>query len=150
MPFTFRLESLLRLRLADRDERRADLAKGLRAEAALQAQARDLDEERRSTSDFSRRLASPGAADISGLLASHRYELVLKTRAKQLAEQIVQVQSEVERRRLALVEADRQVRVLEKLRERRRIEHAAGEARLEQRQLDEQAILGFHRREVTT
>jgi flagellar FliJ protein len=89
-------------------------------------------------------------ADISGLLASHRYELVLKSRAMQLAEQIVQVQGEVERRRLALVEADRQVRVLEKLRERRRVEHAAGEARLEQRQLDEQAILGFHRREVTT
>jgi flagellar FliJ protein len=99
---------------------------------------------------LSRRLASPGEADISGLLASHRYELVLKTRAKQLAEQIVQVQGEVERRRQALVEADRQVRVLEKLRERRQAELALSEARLEQRQIDEQAILGFHRREVAT
>lgn len=150
MPFRFRLESLLRLRLADRDERRADLAKGLRAEAALLAQAGDLQQDRQKTNERSRRLASPGEADISGLLASHRYELVLKTRAKQLAEQITQVQGEVERRRQSLVEADRQVRVLEKLRDRRRAEYVAGEARLEQRQLDEQALLGFHRREVTT
>jgi flagellar FliJ protein len=135
--------------MADRDERRADLAKGLRAETALLAQARELNQEQQDTSDLSRRLASPGEADIGGLLASHRYELVLKTRAKQLAEQITQVQSEVERRRQRLVEADRQVRVLEKLRDRRRAEHAAGEARSEQRQLDEQAILGFHRREAT-
>ena len=86
--FHFRLETLLRLRLADRDQRRADLAKALRAEEALASQDALLRGEQREMAELSRRLASPGAADIDRLLASHRYELVLKTRVQQLTGQI--------------------------------------------------------------
>src|SRR5687768_15125683 len=110
--FRFRLETLLRLRLAERDARRAELAKALRAEDALVTQAAALSHERQETVDLSRRLASPGAADVDRLIAAHRYELVLKARSQQLAGQIAQVRAEVERRRAVLVEADRQVRVL--------------------------------------
>ena len=148
--FTFRLQTLLRLRVADRDERRADLAKARRAEETLTRQAGQLQDERRQTAELSRRLASPGQGDIDRLLASHRYELVLKSQAHQLAAQIKQVQAEVERRRLVLVEADRQVRVLEKLREKQRADYELQQARRAQQQLDEQAILGFSRREGTT
>jgi flagellar export protein FliJ len=56
------------------------------------------------------------------------------------------VQAEVERRRLALVEADRQIRVLEKLREKQEEAYRTDELRREQQMLDEQAILGFGRR----
>jgi flagellar protein FliJ len=150
MPFHFRLETLLRLRLADRDLRRADLAKALRAEATLESQAAGLRQEQHATADLSRQLASPGAGDVDRLLASHRYELVLKTRAQQLAGHIRQVQAEVERRRLALVEADREVRVLEKLRDKQQAAHQDRQAKREQRELDEQALIGFTRREVFT
>src|SRR5687768_3884124 len=99
MSFSFRLQTLLRLREADRDQRRADLAKALRAEATLVAQGAQLDEERKETAELSRTLASPGAGDVDRLLASHRYELVLRTRVQQLAAQLAQVQAEIERRR---------------------------------------------------
>jgi flagellar FliJ protein len=148
MSFHFRLETLLRLRLVDRDQRRADLAKALRAEDTLRKQAADLAEEQQATSELSRKLSLPGAGDIDRLLASHRYELVLRGRSKQLASQIEQVQAEVERRRLVLVEADRQVRVLEKLRENKAAAYQTDELRREQKMLDEQGILGFNRREV--
>jgi flagellar FliJ protein len=148
--FHFRLDTLLRLRLADRDQRRADLAKALRAEEALARQEALLRGEQREMAELSRKLASPGAADIDRLLASHRYELVLKTQVQQLTGQIAQVAAEVERRRLALVEADRQVRVLEKLRDKQAADHQTREAKRAQRELDEQALIGFTRREVRT
>lgn len=148
--FHFRLETLLRLRLADRDQRRAELAKAQRAEDTLVAQADTLAREQAQTQELSRKLAAPGTADVDRLIASHRYELVLRTKAQQLAGQIAQVRAEIERRRQLLVEADRQVRVLEKLRENQRAAHNLREDKREQDQLDELALVGFTRREAPT
>ena len=53
---------------------------------------------------------------------------------------------EVERRRLVLTEADRQVRVLEKLKERKREDAVRLEQRQEMKQLDEAAATGFLRK----
>jgi len=148
--FHFRLETLLRSRLADRDQRRGELAKAQRAEDTLLAQADALAREQAQTQELSRKLAAPGAADVDRLIASHRYELVLRTKAQQLAGQIEQVRAEVERRRQVLVEADRAVRVLEKLREKQQAAHNLREDKREQKQLDEQALVGFIRKEVPT
>ena len=70
MPFRFRLETLLRLRLADRDQRRAELAKAQRAEDDAASRRPDglRQEQQRNVHDLSRRLASPGAADVDRLL----------------------------------------------------------------------------------
>jgi|SRR5262245_57804011 len=145
--FHFRLKTLLRLRIAERDERRADLAKALRAEAVLREQERKLDSARAELAQRGRQLKEPGAADVDALLQAHRYELVLAAQSRQLATQVTQVQAEIERRRLALVEADRQVRVLEKLRDRKAAAHRHEEERLEIKRLDEQALLGFIRQQ---
>jgi flagellar FliJ protein len=145
--YRFRLATLLRLRLADRDQRRAELAKAQRAEDALLAQGDALAREKDELLALSRQLASPGTADVDRLITSHRYELVLRTKGQQLAAQLEQVRREVERRLQALVEADRQVRVLEKLRDRQQAAHAARAEKLEQKQLDERATIGF-RKEV--
>jgi len=144
--FQFRLHTLLRLRIAERDERRADLAKAFRAESVLREQARRLETDRAELAQRGRQLKAPGAANLDALLHTHRYALVLAAQSGQLATQMAQVVAEVERRRQALVEADRQVRVLEKLRERKSAAHAQREARLETRRLDEQAQLGHARR----
>jgi flagellar FliJ protein len=141
--FRFRLETLLRLRLADRDQRRAELAEARCDEDALLAQADKVAREHEGTQHLARRLAAPGPADVDRLIAVHRYELVLRSRGQQLAAQIEQVRQEVERRRQVLDEADRQVRVLEKLRERKRTAHQAREEKLAQGQLDEQAVMGY-------
>lgn len=144
--FRFRLETLLRLRVAERDQRRADLAKAIRAEEMLQNEDRAVAQRQADAVEHGRRLKSPGAADVDALLSAHRYELVLAAKRRQLGTQIAQVQEETERRRQVLVEADRQVRVLEKLRERQAAAHGQRASRQEARQFDETAILGYLRR----
>jgi flagellar protein FliJ len=149
--FRFRLETLLRLRVNDRDQRRADLAKALRAEQMLHEEAAKLRGLQATTAQRGRALKSPGAANIDALLETHRYEVVLAAQQRQLASQLTQVQAESERRRQALVEADRQVRVLEKLRERQAAVQRNQAERREAKQLDELALLGFvYRQEPLT
>ena len=145
--FKFRLETLLRLRIAERDQRRADLAKALGAEEMLRAEDQAIERKQVAAAEESRRLKSPGAADVDALLQTHRFELAITTQRRTLASQIAQVQAEAERRRLAVVEADRQVRVLEKLRERQAAAHRHEAERLDVKQFDELATQAFVRRQ---
>lgn len=139
----------MRLRLSERDQRRADLAKALRALEVLQTELAKVQAEQRDVAHRGRALKAPGGADVDALLATHRYDMLLTVKRLQLGEQISQVQGECERRRLALVEADRTVRVLEKLRERRELDYQRQAERREIRQLDEVGALGFlHRQEA--
>lgn len=144
--FRFRLETLLRLRLAERDQRRADLAKALRAEDLLRQQQAQLEAEGEQIQAQARQRSAPGAADVDALLAAHRYRLVLKSRRQQVAQQMSQVAAEAERRRQVLVEADRQVRVLQKLRERKQAAHQVQELRAEVKLLDEAGSIQHARR----
>lgn len=144
--FRFRLQTLLRLRLGERDQRRAELARAIRAEEMLRGEEHRLLEEQAEAARRGRTLKSPGAANVDALLETHRYEVVLAARRRQIATQLAQVQVETERRRQAVVEADRQVRVLEKLGERQAEAHRRQVSRLETKQYDEVAVLGFVRR----
>src|SRR5262245_48745691 len=144
----FRLHTLLRLRIAERDERRADLAKALRADEMLQMEQVRLTVEQAELAHRQRSLKSPGAANIDALLSTHRYEVVLEAQARQLSSQRTQVAAEIERRRLVLVESDRQVRVLEKLRERQAAATRIHEERQDAKRYDEMAAIGHSRREA--
>jgi flagellar FliJ protein len=139
--FKFRLETLMRIRTADRDRRRSELAQALQAAAVLEQQRAQIVAEQNATREAARRLAEPGTGDVDGLIRTHRHELILKADLRQLASQQAQVETEIGRRRQALVEADRQVRVLEKLQERQLQEHEREELRQEYRLLDEMGAL---------
>jgi flagellar FliJ protein len=143
--FHFRLATLLRLRLGERDERRSDLAKALAAAEILLGQRKSLEVEERDNLTALRKVAAPGGANIDRLIHGHRYAAILKVRATQLSAQQAQVEREIERRRQVLVEADRQVRVLEKLRSRQQAEHQRRADKLEARQLDEVATIAHFR-----
>ncbi len=143
--FTFRLQSVLQLRIAERNERRGELAKALRAAEILQERREQLGDEMRENQSLARKLAEPGKANIDRILQTHRYEAILKGTLLQLVAQERQVAAEVERRRQILMEADRGVRVLEKLAERQRKEHEHLERRQEMKQLDEVAAVAFVR-----
>ena len=143
--FRFRLQTVLRLRIAERDERRGELAKALRAAEILQERREQLSDEMKENLELARKLAEPGKANIDRILQTHRYEAILKGTLAQLVVQEKQVAAEVERRRQILTEADRQVRVLEKLEDRKREEHVRMEQRQEMKQLDEVAAVSFVR-----
>lgn len=145
--FHFRLQTLLRLRIAERDQRRAELAKAIRAEELLLEEEVRLQDQQKQAAERSRLLKSPGAADVDALLQSHRYEVILVAQRRQLAAQLSQVEAETNRRRQVLVEADRQVRVLEKLRDRQAAAHRQEVQRQETKQFDEMAAVAYVRRQ---
>jgi flagellar FliJ protein len=136
--FRFRLQTLRRLREIYRDEQRARLATAFEAERILQQQRTALAEEVSVLADSQRQLMR-GAVDVNLLLSAQRYHLALDAQAKTLADQAAKLAEEVERRRQALVEADREVRVLDKLEERQRRQHFEAAERADAKRLDEVA-----------
>jgi flagellar export protein FliJ len=143
--FRFRLATVLRLREAARDERRADLAEAFRAEEALRRRQEALQTDLTALKAANRSSVSGGRLDIDRLLDAQRYELLLLAERQVLEAQGETVRQEIERRRLALVEADRDVRVLEKLRETQAARAAEETAAIDVKQMDE--VAGRMRRE---
>lgn len=137
--FRYRLATLLRLREAARDEKRAQLAEAYRAMQILDDRLQELDQEIAEAKAAARSAASTGRVDVDYVMNAHRYEVILRAQRGGIEAQRKQVADEVERRRQALVEADRQVRVLEKLREKKLAEHEARELKRDQRLMDELA-----------
>ena len=138
--FTFRLASLLRLRESRRDECRVALAEAHRADELLAKQLDGLGRELDALRAFCRLKASPGNVDIDRLVEAQRYELVTRSRQQHVAQQRQTLAAEIERRRRTLVEADREARVLEKLRQRQAEQHRREEEQREAKRLDEVAM----------
>jgi flagellar FliJ protein len=139
--FKFRLATLLKLREAVRDERRAELAQAYRADDVLNKLLEQTRTELNSLEDQCRKAAGPGTIDIDRLIEVQRYEIILKLQQRHLNEQRGRLATEIERRRVALLAANREVRVLEKLRERQLEQHNQAENRLDIKRLDEVARL---------
>lgn len=137
--FKFRLATLLRLREATRDQRRGELAEAYRADDLLREHQERLGQELRWLLDQCRKVAGPGTVDVDRLVESQRYELTLRAQQGQLASQREAVGAEIDRRRQTLLAADRDVRLLEKLREKQAHRHHQEESRREIKQLDEVA-----------
>ena len=137
--FKFRLATLLRLREATRDERRTELAEAYRADNLLSEHLDRVGQELSWLRALCRKVAGPGTVDVDRLAETQRYELVLRAQQNQLAGQREAVGAEIDRRRQTLLEADRDVRVLEKLRHKQAQRHRREEERQEIKQLDEVA-----------
>jgi len=140
--FKFRLESLMKLRLADRQQRRTELAEVYHADALLAEQMERINLEIDETRKLGVAAVAPGRIDVDRLLSAQRYEQVLRSRSHGFAQQQTRLNVEIEKRRLALMEADRQVRVLEKLRDRHMETFRTDELRREVKTLDEVALNG--------
>ncbi|WP_254512061.1 flagellar export protein FliJ [Anatilimnocola floriformis] len=153
--YRFRLQTVLRLRSAARDERRAELGRAQRASEVLREQQDKVAADIVSTQDATRELLqkqanSTGGLNVDSLLNANRNVMMLRAQAAQLVQQQKQIAVEIGKRQAALVEADRDVRVLEKLQEKGLKEHEFRENAIEQRELDEIAIVrAFRQREVT-
>jgi flagellar FliJ protein len=83
----------------------------------------------------------PGRVEIDRLLHAQRFEVVVRGELDGLRQQTRMLDEEIERRRLALVEADRQLRVLEKLKEKQQERFRREQDRREMKELDEMAAL---------
>jgi len=137
--FKFRMATLLRLREAARDQRRTELAEAYRIDDVLKQRRGQISGTLTDLQIECRHVAGPGTVDVDRLVEAQRYELALKAQRNELDRQREAVAAEIERRRQTLVEANRDVRVLEKLREKQSGRHRREENRREIKQLDEVA-----------
>jgi flagellar export protein FliJ len=139
--------TLLRLREANRDERRVQLAEAQRAEQIVANRLSSIEADLHGLTKRCQRDLRPGQIDVDRLMEAQRYELILRAERLAAGEQQKIVSQEVERRREALVAADREVRVLEKLRERQFERHREDQQREETKVLDEVGVQGMWRKE---
>lgn len=142
--FRFSLETLLKLRENARDERRQQYADALRAEEILREQHEQLESEQvQVRQEYA--ISSTGTINVDRLLTAQRYEGALKTQQLIIEQQQQQLSGETERRREALVEADRQVRLLEKLREKQQTRHQKALQKKQDKLLDDLASSRYAR-----
>lgn len=146
--FKYRMATLLKIREGVRDERRAELATAYLAEQKLRERRDAVQAELNDHLAEQQQSVSQGAAvDVDRLLNTHRYQLILRAEITVLDRQAEMLASEIEKRRQALVAADREVRALEKLKESQYERHRQGELFAENKQFDEIASRGHHREE---
>jgi flagellar export protein FliJ len=126
--FVFRLDALLRLRQAERDQHRRELAAVLAAEESLRPAREALATELQLLATACRRT---GAIDTTDLLAREAEGARLRASLAKLENQRAELLERFTAQQTALKHADAQVGALEKLRERRELEwrraSAAGE-----------------------
>ena len=137
--FQFRLATLLKLREAAREERRRQLAEAVQAEQVLHGRLRDADGQLHELRRRQVASTGPGRVQVDQVVQTQRYELVLQADRQVLASQHRLLAEEVERRRAALSVADREVRVLEKLRDRQMERQRSVLVRREIQEIDEYA-----------
>jgi len=135
--YRFRLATLRKVRESHRDELRGKLAEAYRAAQLLEEQQLAVAKEIVDLQDTQRRTTSGVNTNVNALMEAQRYQSVLRAQQSTLRDQAKLLASEVERRRQNVINADQQVRVLEKLDERQRLQHDLVRSRVEAREMDE-------------
>jgi flagellar export protein FliJ len=133
----FRLESLLKLRLSERDLRRADVAEVQQAIEIVVQQIDDLEAEARAMTEARREAGKAGAITVDRLISQDRFCATIKLQVQDGKDQLRKLEEEAERRRQALQAADHAVRVLEKLKEKQQAEFQKKDLKRIQEEMDE-------------
>jgi flagellar protein FliJ len=134
---TFTLDGPLRQRRNIEQMRQRELAIALKAMQDLQDELRALDESIKQANEDARRGHMTGAIDTTYLAAHRRFIMSAQRKGMTLVQRIALAQREVNERRARVVEAAKQFKVLEKLRERQWDAFRAEHARKEFAELDE-------------
>ena len=138
--YRFTLEPIRRLRQAHRDAQRDRLGEALHAATILESQAAAALTELEQLREVRRVAMQRQSLDVNQLLDVQRYEFLLQGHLQTVRKQQQTIAQEVDRRRQSLAEAEQQVRVLDKLDERRREEWRRKELRHEELVLSEIAL----------
>lgn len=145
--YRFSLETIRRLRQAHRDAQRDRLGEALHAANILETHVSATLTELEQLREVQREGMRGESPDVNRLLDAQRYELLLQNQLQTIRKQQETIAQEVDRRRRSLAEAEQQVRVLDKLDERRKADWQMGELRREELILGELALQQHLRRD---
>ncbi|MCE9545087.1 MAG: flagellar export protein FliJ [Planctomycetia bacterium] len=139
----FRLATLLKLRQAARDECRHALSEAMQAERSIQAQITAIESRLHQAQTDQARTAVAEVIHLDSLRAADDYRQALKSGLRSLHAKLAEAAAECQRRRDALTAADREVQMLDKLRERHSDRELHRHVRAEANLLDEAATRSF-------
>ncbi len=139
MPFHFRLETLLTVRKRTRDEHRRVVADCLRRVQQCVTTMESLRRREQETMVDARQSREHTTMDVSLVLQEQRWRMHLQRRVSRILDLIKTREAELDVARNALAERTRDVKALERLREKRESEYRYEEARKEQTSQDELA-----------
>jgi flagellar protein FliJ len=135
--FTFNLQGVLRQRKLVEEQRQRELAEVQRAYLAMESELKAMDDEVRATAEDLRQNHLIGRISVEYLAAHRRFTLAMQRKALEHAARMAEVKKKVDAARAALVEAAKQRKILDKLRERRESEWQDDQDRHEQAAADE-------------
>ncbi|MFI4875505.1 MAG: flagellar export protein FliJ [Blastopirellula sp. JB062] len=144
--FQFRLATYLKLKIAARDQRHAELMEVLSIQEQLSRERQEAAELLETTITQAREGCSIGRMNVDNLIVAQRELNHLRSLIAHKRSLERKLNPHIEKRRNALLEAEKEVRSLEKLRERQEKRFETERERRESLQLDEVALLAFARK----
>jgi flagellar FliJ protein len=135
--FTFKLEGVLRQRKHVEQEKMRALAVTLKHQAECEMEFQRLSDAVQQTNDDLRRNHLTGLLDMSFLSAHRRFMNAMHRQSAGIQQKIAQAKHNVTEARIALGEAAKQRKVMEKLREKHHERWRSEQAAKEFRELDE-------------
>jgi flagellar protein FliJ len=145
--FHYRLEPLLRIKSHHEKQRQKEHATALMQVLRQKEHLTEIEADRQTTIDHQRAI-SGGSVSAYRLQVATRYLLKLKRDTLTGEELLKGLERETERRRLRLLDATKEKKIFEKLKERQRDQFIAEFERAEMKELDEiatRAYVGRHR-----
>lgn len=147
--FQFRLERIQKLRERTREQRKLSLAEAIQYRQRVEDQIEQLNQVRAEEKEALRQSLSGGAVTIEDVIRSQTFDGLLGRFSQQLGNQLQQVDVVVDQRRVQLMEAEKSVRILEKLEEKQHDRHEHAEERAERQILDELAAAADQRKRTS-
>ena len=136
--FTFRLEPLITIRDNELKERQSELAKAYEARKILEKDLHEIERQLEEGIAAVRESMQEGQfINVEGLLSFRRQEMFLRARQSDLLQKMEMVDEEIERRRILVVAANKELKVVEKLKEKRYEKYLEDESRAETKFMDE-------------
>jgi len=136
--FTFRLDPLITIRDNDLKECQLELAKAVEAQKILEEHMQEIDRQLGEGVAAARNLMQEGQTiNVASLLSFRRQEMFLRAQQSDLTEKMKMIDQEIERRRLLVVAANKELKIVEKLKERRYEKYLEEENKAEMKSMDE-------------
>ena len=136
--FQFRLEPLIKIRDNVLKECQAELAKAYDARRILEEHLQEVERQLTEGTETARNLMQPGnTVNVDYLLGIRRQEMFLLAKQEEIKQKMQEIDEEIERRRDAVVAANKELKILEKLKEKRHEQYLDDEKREETKAMNE-------------
>jgi flagellar FliJ protein len=136
--FKFRLEPLITIRDKELKDRQEELAQAYNARRILEEAMQMVEQQLAEGIATARNLTQAGkTVNVNHLLGLRRQEMFLRANQDDLTNKIKVVDEEIERRRLLVVAANKELKIVEKLKEKRHEKYMEEENKEETKAMDE-------------